>query len=137
MSHLRGFIMSHDISDVEKFLEMAIHRELCCLLHIRCCLCRRGGIDIKPCPPLKPSYLRQLRYDLNMPMVIIFIHFREGGGMNDIIVRGIVEHLIQPPKGLRKDLRCCFIMEGLHMLITGMMGFGENPCFEWKSGGKR
>ena len=54
--------------------------------------------------------------------------------MNDVVVRGIVEHLIHSLKGLREDLSCLFIMDRFHMLETGMMGFGENPCLEWKSG---
>jgi hypothetical protein len=70
-------------------------------------------------------------------MVIIAIQRREGGGMNDVVVRGIVKHLIHPLKGLREDLSGLFVMDRFHMLETGMMGFGENPCLEWKSGGKR
>ena len=57
--------------------------------------------------------------------------------MNDVVVRGIVKHLIHPVKGLREDLSCLFIMDRFHMLETGVMSFGKNPCLEWKSGGKR
>jgi hypothetical protein len=72
-----------------------------------------------------------------MPMVIISIQLRERGGMNDVVVRGIVKHPIHPLKGLGKDLRCLLVMDRFHMLETGIMGFGKDPCFERKSRGKR
>ena len=56
--------------------------------------------------------------------------------MYDIVIGRVVEHLMQPAKSLRKDLSSLFIERGLHMLETRIMGFWENPCLKWKSGGE-
>ena len=57
--------------------------------------------------------------------------------MDDVVIGRVVEHLMQPVKGLGKDLSSLFIERRFHMLEIGIMGFRENPCLKRKSGGKR
>jgi hypothetical protein len=56
--------------------------------------------------------------------------------MEDVVIGRVVEHLMQPVKGFGKDLSSLSIERGFHMLETGIVGFGENPCFKWESGGE-
>jgi hypothetical protein len=70
-------------------------------------------------------------------MVIFVVHLWKGGGVNDVVIRRIVKHLIHPLEGVGKDLSSLFILEGLHMLETGMMGLRKDPRLKWRSGGER
>jgi hypothetical protein len=117
-------------------MKWAGHKDLFRLSHILRGFLGRSGVDIKPCSPLKPSHLGQLRHDLKMPMIVLRVHLWGGGRVNNIVIRRISEHLIHFLEGIGEDLSCLFILEKFHVLETGIMGFGKNPCFKWKSGGK-
>jgi hypothetical protein len=116
---------------------MAGHGELFYLPHILCGFFRRGGIDIKSCPPLEPSHLDQLGHDLKMPMVMVTVQLWGKGGVDDVVIRRVFEHPVHSVERIREDLGGMFIQGGFHMLETGIMDFGKNPCLKWKSGGKR
>ena len=57
--------------------------------------------------------------------------------MNDIVIRRILEHLVHPLKGVGKDLSGLFILEGVLMLETGMVGLRKDPRLKWRSGSER
>jgi hypothetical protein len=71
-----------------------------------------------------------------MPMIVLSIHLWGGRGVNNIIIRRIREYPIHSLESIGEDLSCRFILGRLHLLETGMMGFGKNPRFKWKPGGK-
>jgi hypothetical protein len=56
--------------------------------------------------------------------------------VNHIVVRRIREHPIHFLEGVGEDLSGLLILGKLHVLETGIMGFGKNPCFKGKPGGK-
>ena len=56
--------------------------------------------------------------------------------MDDVVVGRIAQHPVHPLEGIGEDLSSLFIERGFHVLETGVMGFGKNPCLEWKTGGK-
>jgi hypothetical protein len=70
-------------------------------------------------------------------MVVLRIQFREGGSVNNVVIRGVREHPVDSPEGIGEDLRCRFVLRKVHVLEAGMMGFGKDPGFEWKPGGER
>jgi hypothetical protein len=117
-------------------MEWVGHKELLRLSHILCRFLREGGIDVKSCPPLESGHLGQLRHDLKMPMVVLGIQFWEGGSVNNIVIGRIGEHPIHSPEGIGEDLSCRFVLGRVHVLETGMVGFGKDPGFEWKPGSK-
>jgi hypothetical protein len=70
-------------------------------------------------------------------MVMLRFQSRKGGGVDDIVIGRVVQNPIHPTERLGKDLGSLLIDGGIHMLITGVMGFGKNPCLKGKSRGKR
>jgi hypothetical protein len=69
-------------------------------------------------------------------MIVLRVHLWGGGGVNHIVVRRIREHPIHSLEGIGEDLSGLLILGKFHVLETGIMGFGKNPRFKWKSGGK-
>jgi hypothetical protein len=69
-------------------------------------------------------------------MIVLRVHVWGGGGVNHIVVRRIREHPIHFLEGIGEDLSGLLILGKFHVLETGIMGFGKNPCFKRKSGGK-
>jgi hypothetical protein len=69
-------------------------------------------------------------------MVVIHVRLRERGGVDDIVIGRVGQHLIDSLESVGEDLSCLFILERFHVLETGMVGFRKNPGFKWKSGGK-
>jgi hypothetical protein len=69
-------------------------------------------------------------------MIVLTVHLWKRRGVDDIVIRRVGKHVIHPPEGVGEDLSCLFILGELHVLKTGMMSFGKNPCFKRKSRGK-
>ena len=47
--------------------------------------------------------------------------------MENVIVRRIVENLVQLAKGVREDQGGLLVVEGFHLFEAGRMGLGKNP----------
>jgi hypothetical protein len=70
-------------------------------------------------------------------MVMLRFQSRKGRGVDDVVIGRVVQNPIHPVERLGKDLGSLLIEGGIHMLITGVMGFGKNPCLKGKSRSKR
>jgi hypothetical protein len=57
--------------------------------------------------------------------------------MDDVVIGWVIQNPIHPAERLGKDLSRLLIERGIHMLVTGVMVFGENPCLKGKSRSKR
>jgi hypothetical protein len=69
-------------------------------------------------------------------VVIVPVLFRIGGGVDDIVIRRIVEDLSHSPEGIGENFGGRAIQEGLHLFITWLVNLRKNPGLKGKSRSK-
>src|SRR5271154_1169847 len=95
-------------------------------------LFRRRRVDVKACSPLKSSHLRQLRNDLDVPVIVIVDLFPDRRRMNHEVVRRFIQRRVQSHQRVFQHSRQARVNRALIVLIRRSVRLGQQPHFKWK-----
>ncbi len=95
----------------------------------------RDGVDVEAGSPLEASDLRQPGNDFDVPMVVGQLLVVKRGGVNDVIIGGGIERLLELVENLAEDA-AEVVDPGLRdvLEVAGMV-LGEDPGLEREPAG--
>src|SRR5881296_2537713 len=67
-------------------------------------LLRRGRVDEEAAPPLEPGHIGQLRHQLDLPVIDLGTRVAGRGGVDDEVVRRVLERQAVAPQDVLQDL---------------------------------